>query len=89
MKNQTAATAGKAIALIAKRLDQIEARIIATDLCIAAIMEHSPDLPAVLNSLEESLDPKYLSAPPTPVQVAAQDRTRQLLRTHRGRTDPD
>lgn len=80
MTNETAALAGKAIQLISEQLNALQARMVATDLIVAAIMEVHPERAAVLDALERALNPDLAAnSNKEDIARAAQERASTLL----------
>lgn len=84
MKNETAALAGQAIQLISEQLNALQARMMSTDLIVAAIMEVHPQRTAVLDALDRALSPALAAeSNKTDIARAAQERASTLLKLWR------
>ncbi len=84
--SETGKLASEAISLLIEKIDNLTARVVASDLVIAALMENHPDRANVLDALECSLDTSYAEGSGnTPVAKAAQERVAMLLAIWRRR----
>lgn len=75
----------KAVSLLSERMDAIEARQVASDFLITALMRATPDLDRVLDQLEEALSVDIPGSTDSQQKIGAsgQARARKLLDAYR------